>query len=81
MKKLLINENNILVYISDICETVVNGFFVGNNMVFNPDGLHIEEVGSVPEEVIPQKYCYTQDDGFYLNENYIDPATIDIEKE
>jgi len=75
MKKLLINENNVVIYISDICEIVENGFFVGNNLVFNPTGLHVEEVESVAEEIVPQKYCYTSEEGFYINPDYTEPST------
>lgn len=75
-KKLLVNDNNILIYVSDVCETVENGFFVGNNTVFNPAGLHVEEVDTVPDGVIPQKYCYTAADGFVENPNYVDPAVV-----
>lgn len=46
--------------------------------------LHIKEiyeVAEVPDEVIEQKYCYTEEKGFYLNKNYIEPYDANVEIE
>ncbi len=36
-------------------------------------GLH--EVDSLPEDYEPNKYCYTESDGFYLNPSYEEPVS------
>lgn len=77
MPKLLLNERNEIVYISDTINTVKNGFSVGNNKVFNSNGLHIKEVTEIPENVVPKKYCYDDENGFYENINYKDITNID----
>ena len=33
----------------------------------------VHEVSEVPEEVIPEKYCYTEAEGFYINPNWKEP--------
>ena len=39
-----------------------------------PDGgVDVKEVTELPEYVEPMKYCYTEEDGFYENPNYIEP--------
>ena len=43
-----------------------------------PDGIIIGEVDSVPKEVEIGKYCYTPEDGFYVNPNYKEPNPYGI---
>lgn len=33
----------------------------------------VHEVEEIPEGIKEEKYCYTEEKGFYLNENYIEP--------
>lgn len=37
------------------------------------------EVESIPEDYVPDKYCYSEENGFYINPNYVDPES-NIEK-
>jgi len=41
----------------------------------------IYEVKEVPAEVVAEKYCYTEEKGFYPNENYIEPINPQSEIE
>lgn len=38
-------------------------------------GLH--EVDSIPEDFEPNKYCYTETEGFYLNPDFEEPVSDD----
>jgi len=33
----------------------------------------VYEVDEVPEEIVTEKYCYTEESGFYINKNYKEP--------
>ena len=35
------------------------------------------EVDEIPENVIPGKYCYTEEKGFYENPNWVEPEVED----
>ena len=37
------------------------------------------EVDSLPDEYKDVKYCYTEEDGFYLNPNYSEPINVESE--
>lgn len=46
------------------------GYFVeAENTVYPQDSTLFENV-IIPDEVEVQKYCYTEEDGFYQNQNY-----------
>lgn len=34
---------------------------------------NIFEVNDIPEYVQEEKYCYSEENGFYINENYEEP--------
>ena len=54
---------------------MANGYprLIDENVAFPTEMVDVHEVESVPDEVIPEKYCYTEADGFYLNPNYVEP--------
>ena len=60
-------------------ETWSNGYpyLPGKRTAFVSGTVNIIEVDSVPEEVIPEQYCYTEADGFYPNPNYREPDPFD----
>ena len=33
----------------------------------------VYEVDEVPEEIVAEKYCYAEESGFYINEDYKEP--------
>lgn len=55
--------------------TASNGYIklVDEKMLFIPDMVNIFEIDDIPSEVSIIKYCYTEELGFYINPNYIDP--------
>lgn len=45
----------------------------GNDCAY-PDVLFdFFDVEAVPEDYVPNKYCYTEEKGFYLNPDYVEP--------
>ena len=49
-----------------------NGYprIVDYDVAFFPEYINVSEAGKVLEGVEVHKYCYTPEDGFYLNPNY-----------
>jgi len=43
------------------------------------DYLKCIEVESIPDDFKEMKYCYTEEKGFYLNENYSEPINAEDE--
>lgn len=70
---IITNKDNIIFNISETKDYQENGnLLVNNGKLAIPQDLigGIFEVASIPEEVEVEKYCYTETDGFYKNENY-----------
>ena len=78
---ILTNKNNVIIAISKTLDYQENG----NPLLEDRTGfiyaygkrpdevINVCEVAEVPEEMVEQKYCYTQNDGFTLNPNYVEP--------
>lgn len=52
-----------------------NGYprIVEKNLAFPIEMVNVYEVTEIPENVEREKYCYTEEKGFYENENYVEP--------
>ena len=77
MKKyVLTNKENVIIAISNKYENneeTRNIVLDDYNIAYAPDEVINAYQVEVPDEVEEQKYCYTEDDGFYKNENYVEP--------
>ena len=74
---LLIAQDNTILHISDL---IIFGNFEGQDKwkleehLFAIDNNYsCIEIEYIPEEVQPYKYCYTEEQGFYLNPNWVEP--------
>lgn len=49
-----------------------NGYprLIDKNIAFPTEMVNVYEVAEIPENVEAEKYCYTEEKGFYENENY-----------
>ena len=65
-----------LCYISDTNYVRINN----QNLVFNPNSCKIYEVEDAPNYIEPEKYCYTEEKGFYENPDWVEPSS-DIPEE
>lgn len=79
MKYILTNENDEIFNISETQGYQENGNYLMNEGIEGevaiPQSLvkGIFEVEEIPKGVEVAKYCYTEEKGFYKNENYVEP--------
>lgn len=82
---IITNENNEIINFSETIDYQENG----NLLIDNGTAIakaQTEKIGSyeveeIPENIVEVKYCYTQEDGFYENENYKEIVTPEMEIE
>ena len=74
---ILTHKNNEIIEISNTYELDEEhrNINVDNYAIaYAPDEvINVFEVEEIPEEVKAAKYCYTEEKGFYVNENYVEP--------
>lgn len=80
---ILTNKNNVIIHIGKTLEEKEDRYKIDNNIVFKEyktqdiDGnieinkINMYEVEEIPKGIQEHKYCYTEEKGFYKNENYI----------
>lgn len=82
---ILTNNKNEIIAISEICERIEeyrNIKLDDHNIAYAPDEIiNVYEVDTVDEGMCEQKYCYTEADGFYVNESYVEPVDEKAEME
>lgn len=82
-KYVLTNDKNEIIAISNKYEKneeARNIILDNYNIAYAPDEVINAYQVEVPEEVEEQKYCYTEEDGFYKNENYVEPPLSEEER-
>lgn len=84
MKYIITDKNNVILEISNIYELDKehrNIRLDNYKIAYAPnEKMDVYEVEEVPNEVVNQKYCYTEEEGFYKNENYKEPEPTNEEK-
>ena len=74
---ILTNKNNEIIAISNTYELDEEhrNIIVDNHAIaYAPDEkINVFEVKEIPGEVCKAKWCYTEEKGFYVNENYVEP--------
>ena len=76
MKYIITNEDNVIVDISNTYERneeYRNIILDDHNIAYGPDEVLNAIQINIPTGVEIQKYCYTENDGFYENPNYVEP--------
>lgn len=70
-----LKENNIIMMMGKALDYMSNGYprLIDEDIAFPSGMVNVHEVLEVPTEVIPNKYCYTEADGFYINPNWVEP--------
>lgn len=77
MKYLLIDPDGVILHISDTLDHQANGNpLVDNGTLAYVACLVEREAGleTVPEEITAYRYCYTDEAGFTLNPNWVEPT-------
>lgn len=80
---IITNKDDVIFYISETLDYQENGnLLVDNGSLAIAKGLEkgVFEVAEIPENIEIQKYCYTEEEGFYKNENYREPEPTPEEK-
>lgn len=78
MKFVLTNKENEIIEISNTYELDEEhrNINVDDNraIAYGPDEvINMFEVEEIPENIEIAKYCYSEENGFYINENYVEP--------
>lgn len=73
-------DNNRCVYSGERLGYSNNGFpiLLDENVAFPTDRFDVFEVEEIPAEVEMVKYCYTPEQGFYVNPDWKEPATEEL---
>ncbi len=77
---IITDENNVIIHISETIGYQENGNVLVDNgtlAIAEPLVKGKYEVETVDEKVVPAKYCYTPEKGFYKNENYQEYVSIE----
>lgn len=84
-------EDNVIIETANELARWDNGYYLldplhdannnGRVAIPNTDDIKMYEVEEIPEEVEIEKYCYTEKDGFYKNENYVEYKTPEQQME
>ena len=73
MKYILVDENNIIVHISETLDYQSNGNYLVDNgelAIVKQLIANVYEVENIPEDVVSRKYCYSVEQGFFKNKDY-----------
>lgn len=75
MYLIIVKEDNRIMAMGKALDYMSNGYprLVEENVAFVKEDVNVHEVSEVPSDVIPEKYCYTEADGFYINPNWVEP--------
>lgn len=76
MKYVITNNDDVIIAISNTFrdDKATRNIILDNiNIAYAPnEELNVYQV-NVPNGVVEAKYCYTENDGFYANPNYVEP--------
>jgi hypothetical protein len=72
---ILIDENDVVIVVGKSYEEVSNGFLI-NDVVY-PHGRLVNI--NTEDHIVPMKYCYTQENGFYINEAWASSIEVQIQ--
>lgn len=84
MKYIITDNKNVVMHISDTIEYQSNGNVLVDNdtlAIAKPLVKGVHEVENIDEDVCENKYCYTEEAGFYENANYVEPVDPNAEME
>lgn len=68
-------EDNCYIYKGEHLDYAEGGipFLTDENVRFPPHIFNAFDVGDIPEDIIPIRYCYTAEQGFYPNPLWMEP--------
>lgn len=75
---ILVDQAHVVQYKLTVLEETVDPsgldvYKISENLFCIKKGILAFEINEITEDIVPQKYCYTIDKGFYLNPNWKEP--------
>ena len=71
---ILTNKENVILHITETLnrQNGTNYYLINNDSMAIPTNFikDVYNINDIPENIHEQKYCYTNEKGFYKNENY-----------
>lgn len=76
-------KDNALLHYGTELDHMDNGYprLKNENVAFPTEMVNVHEVDTIPEEVKAGKYCYTPEQGFYLNPYWKEPNKYGLPEE
>lgn len=76
-------EGNEVLMMGAKLDHMENGYprLIEENVAFVTEQVDVHEIETVPEEVTAGKYCYTEEEGFYVNPNWREPNPYGVSDE
>lgn len=73
-------ENNAVIQSGERLEYVSNGYprLVNEDVAYPNWAVCVYEIDNIPNDISPEKWCYTEADGFYPNPNWHEPSAYDL---
>lgn len=83
MYVITLKDSNELIMHGEKLDYMSNGYpiLVNENTAFPNHMVDVHSIENMPEDVEDGKYCYTEEDGFWLNLNYGEPNPYGIPNE
>ena len=81
---IVINKiDNVFIAFGEKLNYMNNGYprLVNENVAFPTEMVNVFEEVTIPSGVEPNKYCYTESEGFTENPNYVEPNKYNIANE
>ena len=73
----IITHSKVIIGMGEVVRREQDGaVFLSEHIGYNVKGQEEHEVSEIPNEVEPYKYCYTSEQGFYLNPDWIEPEQL-----
>lgn len=76
-------NKNIIMNMGNKLDYMDNGYprLIEENIAFPTEMVNVLEIETIPEEVVPARYCYTAEDGFYANPDWKEPNPYGVSDE
>lgn len=68
--QIICNENDLIINIADVVVENEYRNIIADGIVMLGD-LKVFSINALPVDILPMKYCYTAEKGFFLNPNYV----------
>ena len=68
-------EDNVCLNFGNELDYIANGYprIVEKDIAFVKENVNVFEIIELPEDFKQGKYCYTEEKGFYINTDYVEP--------